>query len=329
MGTLLDRPRPAGCYAPILIDPVVGDPGHIRELARLSGPYFQPGRYLVGSGAAADAAKTSKKRAAEAAPFVGPVFRGDWATRGAPRIDGAMELLHLDAFVEAAGSMTGGDVIVPEQVYVNLTAPVGGQAFSHTDIPEFVGIDRTNAPAWLLTAMHASGWFDDHRITTITAVAWFHSGERGFFRYWPEGREAESRRHENMWNTAVVGDNDLMHHKVERSGPADRGVAPGMSIDTELLHDGNEWVVAEGDREFGRFTDDEIRLSLSWKAKVYADDEARQRADAGEGAPSIAEVLARFRTELADPDFATGDDPLSDPAVRKLLSERFTTYVPG
>ena len=76
--------------------------------------------------------------------------------------------------------------------------------------------------------------FEDVRISIITVVAWFYEGERGFFRYWPAGRDNDSVRHERMWNTAVAGDNDFMHHLVERVGPKGSTPPEGMTINTEL-----------------------------------------------------------------------------------------------
>ncbi len=66
-------------------------------------------------------------------------------------------------------------------------------------------------------------------------MAWFYTGERGFFRYWPDGRDAPSVRHDNVWNTAVVGDNDFMHHQVERVGPVDAERIDGLTIDAALV----------------------------------------------------------------------------------------------
>ena len=118
--------------------------------------------------------------------------------------------------------------------------------------------------------MGSSGLFEDVRISIATAVAWFYQGERGFFRYWPIGRDNESIRHEKMWNTAVVGDNDFMHHLVERIGYRDEFSPKGMSINTELDHDGEVWKVIEQDEVMECLKDFKIRLSLSWKAKVFA-----------------------------------------------------------
>ncbi len=325
MPLTLNRP-PGGCLTPVVIDPVVDDGEAIRELARTNGPYFQPGRYLVESTAAADAAAGREIKREVPPGIVGPVWRGDWVVGGEARIAGVDHLIHHRAFLDATTAMTGSTTIDPEQVYVNLTGPIGGQPFSHVDIPEFRGLDRTNAPGWLLQAMGTSGLFEEYRITIVTAVAWFHSGERGYFRYWPTGPANESARHEDMWNTAILGDNDFMHHKVERSGPADAERPPGMTIDTELMHD-DGWKVVEAGEVIATYADDHVRLSLSWKAKVYADDADRERAKAGVDGVTVDEAIARIIETFEDEPAATGPDALHSPAFRDQVSSRYSGYI--
>ena len=92
---------------------------------------------------------------------------------------------------------------------MNLTTPSGGQTVSHTDIPEFRGVDRHNAESWFLQAMDASGLFEEERITSITAV---------------------------------VGDNDFMHHKVERTGAPGVKAPARLSIDSTLAFVAGECV---------------------------------------------------------------------------------------
>jgi hypothetical protein len=317
--TIAERRPTDACLPPILLDPAVSDPEQIRAMARANGPYYMPARYLVRSSAASDASQTEEASAEVPAYLIGPTFRGDWAVQGAARVPGAEALLHHEGFVGAAAEMCGPGVeVVPEQVYVNLTAPSGGQPFSHVDIPEFVGVDRTNAPGWLLQAMGSSRLFEDARITIITAVAWFHRGERGFFRYWPEGREADSVRHEDVWNTAVVGDNDFMHHKVERTGPRDLAPPDGMTIDTLLDHDGTDWRIVEDGRTLARYDDEHIRLSLSWKAKVHA----------GDAPPALGldEVVARFAAAMGAEFPARSVDELTDDFTRMVLSSKWNGY---
>ena len=170
--------------------------------------------------------------------------------------------------------------------------------------------------------MGSSRLFEDVRISIVTAVAWFHQGERGFFRYWPEGRENDSVRHENMWNTAVVGDNDFMHHLVERVGLENDGPPEGMSINTELNHDGVSWKVLEQGEELATYGDFDVRLSLSWKAKVYSNNQTYKDLSSGIGNIHIGEAIERFNQELGS-DFSD----LNDDELQQQLSQRWNGYV--
>ena len=315
--------RPKGCLPPIRINHVVDEPDTIREIARNNGPYFMPARYLIGGETAADARKRTPKVVKDAPAYlIGPTWRGDWAFDGEILVEEAASLLHHQGFIDATKEMFQSEIIVPEQVFVNLSSPMNAQPFSHVDIPEFRGVSRHNAPGWFLQAMGSSRLFEDVRISIVTAVAWFHQGERGFFRYWPEGRENDSVRHENMWNTAVVGDNDFMHHLVERNGP--KGAVPpeGMSINTELNHDGVSWKVLEQGEELASYGDVDVRLSLSWKAKVYSDKQTYEDSITGSGGIGISESIDRFNQELG-----SNFSDLSDDELRQELSQRWSGYV--
>ncbi|MEZ5244520.1 MAG: hypothetical protein R2707_05425 [Acidimicrobiales bacterium] len=319
--------RSAGCLPPVTIERVVDDPDGVRAMAERNGPYFMPGRYLVGGATAHAAADGTILKHGNVPPGVtGPVWRGDWAIGGEARIDGADELLHSTVFIEAARQLFDAEVVRPEQLFVNLTGPRGGDSFSHTDIPEFVGIDRSNAPGWFLSAMGVSGQFEDVRKNIATAVCWFHRGDRGYFRYWPDGRDAPSVRHEDMWNTGVMGDNDFMHHQVEKVGQPDAVPVQGLSIDSLLDHDGTDWVVTDEGAELGRLDDLNVRLSLSWKAKVYADGASADAAQAGVGGIGLADALDRLAEVIDEPIAATGPDALSSVELRDQLTARFSSY---
>ena len=315
--------RPNGCLPPVALEHVVDQPNLIRDIARNNGPYFMPARYLIGGETAADARKRKPKIIKDAPAYlIGPTWRGDWAFDGEVLVEEAAFLLQHQGFINAAKQMFDAEIVVPEQVYVNLSTPMGAQPFSHVDIPEFKGVNRHNAPGWFLQAMGSSQFFEDVRISIVTAVAWFHQGERGFFRYWPEGRENDSIRHENMWNAAVVGDNDFMHHLVERNGPKNATPPEGMSINTELNHDGVSWKVLEQGEELASYSDLDVRLSLSWKAKVYSDKQTYENSTNGIGKIGINEAIGRFNQELG-----SNFSDLNDNEFRQELSQRWSGYV--
>lgn len=317
--------------APILLDTVVDDPETIRQMARDNGPYWQPGRTIASSKSATEVAANDGDDDATdfANAMVGPTFRGQWAF-GEPMVDGADALLHHDGFADAARRMYGWDVLVPEQVYVNLTTPIGRQGFSHTDIPEFRGVDRRNAPAWLLTAMGVSRLFEAERIHIVTAVAWFYRGEAGGFRYWPEGMSGPSYLHDDTWNTAIVGDNDFMPHEVQRVGPRGSTKPAGMTLGTELVCDGIDWHIVEAGEVLATYPDAAVRLSLSWKAKLFRDDAERADADAGIGL-TVDEALDRLAADLGSgthPEPLAGDSVASQ-ELQTQLGRRYSAYAPA
>lgn len=314
--------------APIVLDHVVDDPEAIRQMARENGPYWQPGRTIASSKAAADVADNDgdDEDSDFANAMVGPTFRGQWAF-GDPLVDGAAPLLQHEQFTAAAKAMYDTDVIVPEQVYVNLTTPIGRQGFSHTDIPEFRGVDRQNAPAWLLSAMGVSRLFEAERIHIVTAVAWFYQGEGGAFRYWPDGVAGESIVHDNTWNTAIVGDNDFMPHEVLRVGARDAAKPEGMTLSTELFCDGTDWHIVEAGETLISYPDEAVRLSLSWKAKVYRDDAERAQAEARTGL-TVDAAMDRIRQDLAsraEPQELVSDTVESS-ALRDQLMASYSAY---
>ena len=315
--------RPNGCLPPVAIDHVVDEPDLIRDIARNNGPYFMPARYLIGGETVADAGKRTPKIVKDAPAYlIGPTWRGDWAFGGEVLVEEVASLLHHQGFIGAAKQMFDAEIVIPEQVYVNLSTPMGAQPFSHVDIPEFMGVNRYNAPGWFLQAMGSSRLFEDVRISIVTAVAWFYEGERGFFRYWPSGRDNESIRHEQMWNAAVIGDNDFMHHLVERVGGKDKRSPDGMSINSELDHDGSHWKILEKGKELASYDDIQVRLSLSWKAKVYADGVKFKDCSSGNRDITVMEAITRFNQELGC-DFKS----LQEVEMRLALTEKWSGYV--
>ena len=315
--------RPNGCLPPIEINHVVEEPERIREIARNNGPYFMPARYLIGGETAADARKRTPKVVKDAPSYlIGPTWRGDWAFDGKLLVEDAAFLLHHETFMKSASDLFNSDIVIPEQVFVNLSTPMRAQPFSHVDIPEFTGITRRNAPGWFLQAMGSSRLFEDVRISIITVVAWFYEGERGFFRYWPSGRDNDSVRHEQMWNTAVAGDNDFMHHLVERVGPKGSIPPEGMTINTELSFSDAKWNVVEDGEVLSSFEDMSVRLSLSWKAKVFPSSKSLEDYQTGSGDITVSEAIDRFNAHLG-----SSFSDLSDDGLRVQLTEQWSGYV--
>jgi hypothetical protein len=319
---------------PVVLDSVLDDPGLVRRLAERNAPYFPVQRYFA-SAAEMDALSDTRRgtpRAnagaggrAGAEMMVGPVFRGDWAY-DVPLVDGLDPIFENPGFTAAARRIFDAAVVRPQIVYANLSLPMLCGDGGHTDIPAFRGIDRTKYPVWLLVTMGRSGLFEPWRVTIATAVAWFYQGEGGEFTYWPDGPDKPPIKRPPATNSAVVGDNDVMYHRVESIGGADDDMARGLTLDSALRHTGGSaWEIAEGDRVLATYDFSQIRISVSWKAQVFRDADESRTYDTHADDLVLDVVFRRFRDDFASRGEALEmpADPLHDPAFVRRLSAAY------
>ena len=258
--------------APIALQDVFVDPDEIVDAVVARAPYWNQARYLPKS-TAASATTPPGHPLARPDGSAPPVFRADWA-HWDEVIDGVDEIVAHPAFLEAACHLFDGAEAIPHIVHVNLTAPGPAIDAGHIDVPAFRGVDRRQAPGWLLLAMARSGLFDRWWLDTATAVAWLYRGAGGEFVYWPDGPDRPSMRQENLWNTAMVGDNDRMFHRVESVGVGD---SPDLELraDSQLVDAGAGALdLVDGETVHGRFPVGDVRISVSWKAAVFGDQAA-------------------------------------------------------
>ena len=312
---------PAECLAPILVPRLLDDPSIFRELIERHSPYFPVQRYFSGN------AEYSASSGQGGINIIAPNFRGDWAY-DEPLVDGAEIFLEHPRLVAAARELFATEHVRPQQVYTNLTWQLPfAQGGGHTDVPAFRGIDRTAYPITFLSLMGHSRLFEEERINIATAVAWFYQGEDGGFEYWPDGPESPSKLHEGrVFNTAIVGDNDRMFHRVRPVGRTEDGLLPDMTLDTRLEHlGGDDWRIADGDRTRAELRYERLRISVSWKAEVFRDAAEQRLVDEHRDDLAIDEVLDRLLDDLARRGLAAQrpTEPASDPEFIDLLSRAY------
>jgi hypothetical protein len=310
-------PRP-----PVSIDSAFDDPARIWEVIETRAPYWPVQRYFANS---AEYAALAGRGDVETM-IVAPVFRGNWATEGVA-LPGVEPLLEHAPFVDAAKRLFDAELVRPQNVYANLTWQLPfPQGMGHTDVPAFRGFDRSRYPIAFLTIMGMSGLFEDVRVQIATAVAWLYAGCDGGFEYWPQGPDQPPQLHEGaIDNTAIVGDNDFMWHRVRPTGrPADGMLQ--LSLESELTRAGTEWAIVDADRTLAAFPRRQMRVSVSWKAIVFDSDRERRRYDEHSDDIDLAGVLRRFTADLGQRgiEVELPDDPLRDPAFVRLLQQ---TYV--
>lgn len=317
-------PRP-----PVAIDRVFEDTSIVEALLRAHQPFWPVQRYTSTN---AEYATLSGSRTASA-PIIAPVFRGDWARLGEVR-EGVEPVLQHEPFVDGARRLFDAEVVRPHTVYVNLTWQLPfEQGRGHTDIPAFRGFDRTTVPIAFLTLIGQSGLFEAERVKIATAVGWFYEGDGGGFEYWPDGPAAPSVVHErDIHNTAIVGDNDFMWHRVRPTGRVEDGMVT-LTLDDELrTDDGRSWWIDSDRKRVAEFDRSQVRVSLSWKADVFTDEADRRRHDEHLDDLDLTKVLRRLSDDLeergSDPTPPSVDDPFHDEAFLDRLIDAYMHY-PG
>jgi len=316
---------------PVTVTGVLDDPELAWRLCETNGPYRHVLLSLREFAASLDAYKEAARSGSPDAVGVMvddelmtmPIYRGDWVSSRAIHIDGVESVLHNQRLIDAAGQVFDAEIVRPLIVFSNLTAPMP-QNRKHTDVPTFRGVERSEYPAWVVSAMAASGLFERWRVKVATAVAWYYDGPKGGFSYWPDGGEAPEVTIEPPSNTAVVGDNDFMFHRVEAVGDGRFALVP---IDSRLSFDDamRRWRITKDDREFGVFGRDDIRISISWKAECFRDAEEARVFDEHLDDITFGQVLGIWNDDcdargIALPDVA---DPLHDPAFEAAISAAY------
>lgn len=302
---------------PILLHDVIGDRDAVVALLEAHAPYTPLGGWY--SPGADPHARTRPMW-----------FQNDWV-HDTFHAEGSDLFLWHPRYIEAAKAYYGAEVVEPRSVYVNLMTSIAEGGPAHTDNPRFRGRDRTNTPMWVLRAMLWSELFTHYEIRQATAIWWLDDVEGGGLLYWPAGPGRLPEEHVGaMADTALLGDNHGMFHQVGPVGPFDRGT-PKVTPTAELSPDaaGNgEWVVTDHGETVFRAPLSSIRVSVLWKADVYAT--AAARAAAEHDVLSMEDVAETFDDDLARRGSPVRFDVsrLDDPALKTAISRVYPEAVP-
>lgn len=258
------------------------------------------------------------------------VVPGTTCSAGGPieHIEGIGPFLRSGRLADAAREVHGRPVVEPAIAYANLMVP-GQELAVHTDVPEFRGADRKRLPQWLLVVMHHSGLFERWRLRIATGIAWFHDSEHGALAFWPDGPGRPAAQHRIRANTALVLDTDTVFHGVDRVTTDEAAVVPPVGPGSTLTPDGDgTWVLRTADGGVAaRYTWDELRFSVSWKAYVFADEVERDAWRTGSDDLDEDAIVDRLVADLvergrAEPDVAR------DPELGLLLIDTYIRF-PG
>ena len=253
-------------------------------------------------------------------------FRETYAYGEDVQAAGIEPFLRSERLVEAARELHGRPVIVPAIVYANILLP-GQELAIHTDVGEFRGANRKVVPQWLIVVMHHSGLFDAWRMPIATGIAYFGEAKGGELAYYPDGAAGPAATYSPKHNTAAMLDTDSVFHGVDRVAGDDaplRDLRPGM----RLHHDGDgRWSVRDGDRVIARYTTDDIRYSVSWKAYCFADEDERVAWAGHADDLTLDAILERLVADLCERGrLDSPDHGLADAELGKLLIDEYVRF---
>ena len=253
-------------------------------------------------------------------------FRETYAY-GTPLIDGIEPLLHHEGFMEGARKIFDRSLVQPAIVYANFLIP-GQELAIHTDVPEFRGINRTKDPQWLIVAMHHSKLFEPWRMPIATGVSWFGDPEGGEFAYYPSGPSGPPITIEAQHNTAILLDTDSVFHGVDRVAET-RVRIPELEPGMKLCFDGEDrWHVGFGEDAVGRYTWDDLRFSISWKAYCFADEAEQQMVRNHGDDLTRSTVLETLVADLRERGRIAGDAP-SDTELALTIIDEYIEFPPA
>lgn len=310
----------------VRLRPAFDDPASVRRVIDGGSPLWPLARY------AASPAEREATGGEGRTTFVPPWFRRDFALGGQALVDGAELILHNPHFVDAAHRVYGAEAMVrPTTVYVNVMGPTPFPFVPHVDVPAFRGVTRADHPVWLLHQMMVSGLFEAWRIRIATAVSWFYDGPGGAFHYWPDGPDQPAVVEEPPFaNVAVVADNERTYHGVAPLGRPEDGLVKGLSVDAELVKAAGGWDIVEGGRVLGHVPARSARITVSWKAEVFADADDARRADEHLDDLDLDRVVATFLADLRSRGVAVTapTDPLRDDEWVGVLAATYREPTP-
>jgi len=105
----------------------------------------------------------------------------------------------------------------------------------------------------------------------------------------------------------------------------------GLTRESRLVRGESGWDVHDADGSTrAHFTDDQVRITVSWKADVFADADEEARHDRGDNALTLDTVVEVFQQDLAARGVQVHepDDPLADQVWIATLAATYQDPAP-
>merc|ERR1719431_1156802 len=191
-------------------------------------------------------------------------------------------------------------------LYVNLLLP--GQSIQlHSDVPELLGVDRSNCPSWLLVAAHCSGLFTEYRVKNVTSVFYPCTSPGGALGVFTPDHQGHVFPIEA--GLAVVLDTDTYFHhcaqaRANNSVPGEGvpipSVPPCCSVQFTQVGDKVEWRVMEQGtgRVVHAVPEEDIRFSVSCKFHIFSSESEAQEYEDPAARLTPEQLVRRMQEDL-------------------------------
>ncbi len=254
-----------------------------------------------------------------------PWFRTTWAADTNP-LDASIQALIADPlFIEGAGKLFDAKIIRPQALVVNVMGPMAA-GYRHVDLPTYRGIPP-KTPLWFPMVMGVSGLFERWAVRVAGALTWFYDGTGGEYEYWPRGIDHPSESERGPFeNVALFGDNDLMFHQVGAIGDAQRFQDQiKLTVQSEIRPGNEGWEITDGTSVIGTLPNDQVRISLLWRAITLRDEREALAYDEHEDDLDVETAISRFCDDLTERgiDFTPPQDPFNDQTWSTLLTQTY------
>lgn len=177
---------------------------------------------------------------------------------------------------------------------------------AHIDAPYFFGADRFHVPQWLLAVMVFSGLFQPEFVHQVQVVAYIHRWQDplgtagGDFVYWNDASGTLERIRSTPRSGSGVDGSKTVHAAtvfrpnvhppfLDKSKSTVLRFEEASGADTNSLEDARgRWSVSSDGRELQAYNTSDLRFSVVYRARCFADDASRDRfaQQRREGGPS-------------------------------------------
>ena len=254
-----------------------------------------------------------------------PWFRTSWAADG-NRVDESIRVLLDDPrFIDGAGKLFGATIVRPQSLVVNVMGPMEA-GHCHVDVPTYRGFSA-KVPIWFPMVMGVSGLFDRWAVRVAGALTWFYDGTDGQYEYWPQGIDHPSECESGPFgNVTLFGDNDLMFHQVGAIGDAQQFQHRiKLTAQSEIRPSSECWEITHGTSVIGTLPNDQVRISLLWRAVTFRDEHEARAYDEHRDDLDVETAVSIFSADLTERgiDVTPPQHPFHDQAWSTLLTQTY------